>query len=112
MIKASEMEWIRTKLADTASEIFSTLVARDIPPVDVADAIAIGMSRAMFEATLMRGKICGKIRSGITAREAIMDLKTHEVVSESILAGEIGSLQAMHSKYIWTGWISKRIKPL
>ena len=112
MIKASEMEWIRTKLADTASEIFRALVARDIPPVDIADAVAVGMCRAMFEATLMRGKICGKIRSTMTARDAIMDLKTHEVISESILAGEIGSLQAAHSKYVWTGWISKRIKPL
>jgi len=113
VLKEADKQWAQTRLADVASEIFRTLVVkREVPPTDAADLLSMAMSRAMFEATLMRGKIAGKIRSSMTSREAIADLKVHEIVSEAILATEIGSLQMAHSKYIWTGWISKRIKPL
>lgn len=112
-MKKSDIDWAFTRIADASSEVFRTLVVtREIPPVDAADALAMAMSKAIFEATLMRGKVSGKIRSSMTAREAVMDLNTHLIVSEAILAGEIGSLQKAHSKYIWTGWISRKIKPL
>lgn len=113
VIHEKDREWAQTRLADVASEIFRTLVVkREVPAVDAADLLSMAVSRAMFETTLMRGKVAGKIRSSMTVREAIMDLKTHEIISESILATEINSLQAAHSKYLWTGWISKRVKPL
>lgn len=108
-----DIKWAQSRMADVSSEIFRTLVVkREIPPVDAADALSLAMSKAMFESTLMRGKIAGKIRSSMTTHEAVLDLNTHLVISESILSTEIGSLQAAHSKYIWTGWISRRIRPL
>ncbi len=113
MIQESDRKWAKTRLADVASEIFRTLaVKRGIPAVDAVDLLSIAMSEAMFETTLMRGKIAGKIRSSMTLMEAVRDLKTHAAISESHLDTEIQSLQLAHSKYLWTGWISKRMKPL
>lgn len=113
MIKKDDQSWIRTRLADVSSEIFRTLVVkRQIRPDEAADGLVAALNSAVFETVLMRGKLAGIVKNSITTEQAFLDEKIHEAVSTSILDIEIQSLQAIHSRWIWTGWISKRRRPL
>ncbi len=112
-IANQDLTWLGGRISDASSEVYRHLVAnRKVNPTEAALAVASSMSLAAREMLIMRGKLEGVIPKTMGNDFVLRDLTVHQDISEVILDLEIQSLQRYHSKFVWTGWISKRRRPL
>ena len=109
--KGSE-EWLADQTKNFIDDSMQFLISRrKQDPRLVSEAMVRVLYNALFGAVVKVEAFAGRLPLGASSKSVRTVEFVHETVIHKVVQLAIGEIQP-GSKYIWTGWISKRQKPL